>query len=165
MAGTRTEQLQKLWEMIREIRVAMLTTVEPSGELRSRPMATQEVQFDGDLYFFTQEHSPKVGEIKQDHDVCVTYSDNRHERWISVTGTASVITDHETIARYWNPTLQVWFPKGMNDPELALLKVSVREAEFWEAPPTKASQLVGMLGAAISGKEYDAGDHGKFELR
>ncbi len=58
-----TEQevnMSKLASMIRAIKVAMLTTVNPDGSLRSRPMATQEAPFDGTLWFFTRESSSTV---------------------------------------------------------------------------------------------------------
>ena len=61
------ESIKKLSEMIKDIEIAMLTTAEPDGSLRSRPMATQQFEFDGDLWFFTRASSPKVDEIEHEH--------------------------------------------------------------------------------------------------
>lgn len=63
----RNEHIKKLGELTKDIKFAMLTTVEPDGSLRSRPMATQQVEFDGDLWFFTGASSHKVHEIKPQH--------------------------------------------------------------------------------------------------
>lgn len=160
----RQEDMRKIAAMVKDVRIAMLTTVEEDGELRSRPMAMQEVEFDGDLWFFTREHSPKVDEVSKDKAVCVTLSDPRHQRYISLSGDAEPIRDHSKMAQLWKPTYKAWFPDGLADPELGLLKVKVRKAEYWDAPPSKVVQLLGAAKATMTGHEYDAGDHAKLDL-
>ena len=68
-------ELKKLGEIISGIKFAMLTTAEPDGTLHSRPMTTQQVEFDGDLWFFTNLHSPKVWETDQHRQVNVSFAD------------------------------------------------------------------------------------------
>jgi len=71
---SRADSIKTLREQIKDIDIAMLTTVERDGTLRSRPMATQQVEFDGDLWFFTYDSTPKVDEIAQERQVNVAYS-------------------------------------------------------------------------------------------
>lgn len=161
----RKEEFQKLQEMIKGIRIAMLTTVDDDGTLRSRPMATHDMEFDGDLWFFTQEHSAKVEEVQREHQVSVSYSDADKQRFVSVSGRAVLVTDPAKIRELWTPYLKAWFPKGIDDPELALLKVSVEKAEYWEGPASKIVQLLGFAKAALTGQQYDVGEHEKLNLQ
>jgi general stress protein 26 len=156
----------KLAELIKDIRIAMLTTVAPDGALRSRPMATQEESFDGDLWFFTSDDSPKTDEIAQEHQVNLSYADPKQNRYVSISGTG-VITRNPVKAReLWKPILKAWFPRGLEDPHLALLHVQVEHAEYWDAPSSKMVQLYGLAKAAISGTPpKNLGEHEKLNIR
>lgn len=161
----RNEDYKKLEEMIEGIRIAMLTTVDDDGTIRSRPMGTQDIEFNGDLWFFTKEHSAKVEEVQQEHQVNVAYADPGKNRYVSVSGRATLVTDPVKLKELWTPVLKAWFPDGLEDPELALLKVSVEKAEYWEGPSSKVVQLLGFAKAALTGKPYDTGEHEKLDLK
>jgi general stress protein 26 len=128
------ENVRKLREMIKGIEFAMLTTVEDDGSLRSRPMATQRIEFDGDLYFFTKVSAPKVDEVERDRNVCVSYAAPEDQRYVSMSGLARILHDRAKMEELWFPDLETWFPDGLKDPELALLWISVTQAEYWEGP-------------------------------
>jgi general stress protein 26 len=76
----RDAAVRKLGEMIKEIEVAMLTTVDDDGTLRSRPMVTQKTDFDGDLWFFTRADSPKVDEVRRAEAVNLSYATPAKDR-------------------------------------------------------------------------------------
>lgn len=156
--------IAKLADLIKDIRIAMLTTVEDSGELRSRPMATQEAEFDGVLWFFTKEHSTKVDEVQKERQVNVSFADPKSQTYVSTSGTAIVSTDKAKMKELWQPTLKAWFPEGLDDPELALLRVTIHQAEYWDTPPGLVVNLFGAAKAAVTGKEYQPGDHQKVSL-
>jgi general stress protein 26 len=130
-----TEQevnMKKLATMIRGIKIAMLTTVSPDGRLRSRPMATQEAEYDGTLWFFTQASSDKIGEILQFPQVNASYVSAGDHRYVSLSGRATLVQDAEKAKELWTPAHRAWFPLGLDDPELALLRVDVERAEYWD---------------------------------
>jgi general stress protein 26 len=133
----RADAIKTLGALIKDIKFAMLTTVEDDGSLRSRPMATQQAEFDGDLWFFTGASSAKVGEVQRDRQVNVSYADTDGQRYVSVSGTAQLVRDRAKIKELWNPIFKAWFPDGLDDPDLALLKVAVERAEFWDSPSSK----------------------------
>lgn len=162
--GTQKEHIAKLGEMIQDIDMAMMTTEDESGQLRSRPMSTQKTEFDGTLWFFTRESSAKVDEIQKERQVNLSYADPKHQRYVSVSGTAVLVQDHAKMAELWNPIYKAYFGSGLEDPDLALLKVTVTQAEYWDAPSSKVVQIAGFIKAAVTGKEYNAGDHDKIEL-
>ena len=81
---TQQESIEKLGDLINQINVAMLTTERSDGSLRSRPMMTQNKDFDGVLWFLTDKHTAKVDEIKSESQVNIAYSDPTNQRYISV---------------------------------------------------------------------------------
>jgi general stress protein 26 len=124
---------QNLGELVRGMNVALLTTACPDGSLRSRPMVALEPEPDGTLWFFTREHSSKVEEVEGHEEVNVSYADHPGQRYVSVSGKARPVRDRERMRRLWGPALLAWFPRGLDDPDLALLRVDVDRAEHWDA--------------------------------
>jgi len=162
----RADAITTLGELIKDIKFAMLTTVEDDGSLRSRPMGTQQAEFDGDLWFFTGAGSAKAGEIQRDRQVNVSYADTDHQRYVSVSGSAQLVRDRAKIEELWNPIFKAWFPNGLDDPDLALLKVTVERAEYWDSPSSKVVQLYGFVKAVATGKRPsdEIGDNEKLSF-
>ncbi|HEV2708184.1 MAG TPA: pyridoxamine 5'-phosphate oxidase family protein [Pyrinomonadaceae bacterium] len=163
--STRGESIRKLAEMIQGIEYAMLTTVEADGTLRSRPMATQQVEFDGDLWFFTHASDPKVDEVEREHNVNLAYASPEQQRYVSVSGKARLVRDPEKARELWNPAFKAWFPKGLEDPDLALLKVTVEKAEYWDSSQSAFVHLVGFIKAVATGESYQPGENEKLNLQ
>ncbi len=163
MERTREESIKKLGDMLESIDFAMLATFD-GGKIRSRPMSTQQVDFDGDLWFFTSDRTHKVEEIERDNRVCVAYAKPEDNVYVSVSGTAAVVKDRAKMEELWNPVHRAWFPEGLDDPTLCLLKVTVEEAEYWDSPSSTLVQLVGFVKAIATGQQADGGDHGKINL-
>jgi general stress protein 26 len=161
----RDEQIKKLAGMIKDIDFAMLTTVAEDGTLHSRPMSTQRVEFDGDLWFFTRASAHKVEEIEREHQVNVSYAKPEDQRYISVSGRAVVVRDRAKIEELWSPVLKAWFPEGPEDPDLALLKVSAARAEYWDSPASAVAHAVSFVKAVVTGTPTNPGENEKIELK
>ena len=161
----RDEHIKKLAEMIKDIDFAMLTTVAADGTLHSRPMSTQPVEFDGDLWFFTRASAPKVGEIEREHQVNVAYARPDEQRYVSVSGRATVVRDRAKIEELWSPELKAWFPKGLEDPDIALLKVSAERAEYWDSPSSAVAHAISFVKAIVTGTPASPGENEKIELK
>jgi general stress protein 26 len=160
----KKDAVAQLAELIQGIKVTMMTTVEADGCIRSRPMWTQNTDFDGELWFFTHDSAPKVDEVQGDHHVNLAYADASRDRYVSVSGIARLVRDKEKIHELWNPTLKAWFPKGVDDPDIALLCVSVNKAEYWDTPNKRMVQLVGFVKSVLTGEPYRPGGHEKLNL-
>lgn len=163
MEDKRQESIKKLNGLIKDVKVAMLTTID-WGVLRSRPMQTQEAEFDGTLWFFTSTDTHKADEIEKDRRVNVSYAAPDSNTYVSVSGMAEIIQDKEKIEDLWNPIYKAWFPKGLEDPTLCLLKVTVEQAEYWDSSSSTIVQVVGFVKALVTGERADGGDHGKVNL-
>jgi general stress protein 26 len=157
----------KLGELIKEVKIAMLTTMDDQGRHRSRPMGTQQVEFDGDLWFFTGSDSEKAREIAAHPQVNVSYADPGANRYVSVSGKATLVEDADKMEELWNPIFKAWFPDGLDDPTLTLLRVEVEEAEYWEAPPGAAGMVatvIGFVQGVVSGEQADIGENEKLQV-
>ena len=130
----KSNDLARLAALVRQIRTGMLTTLEVDGSLRSRPLETVELDREGRLWFFSQASSPKSARASRHHQVNVSYADPRDEDFASISGTARVVRDLEKMRSLWMPELGRWFPRGLEDPDLALLEVRIDKAEYWHAP-------------------------------
>jgi general stress protein 26 len=159
----------KLHDLIEDISVAMLVTVMPEGALRSRPMMTQAMRDEGELWFLTQEDSSIGHDLAQEHAVNVAYADAEHHRYVSVSGQATLTRDREKQQQLWKPGYERFFPRGPDDPDLALLKVRIESAEYWDSSHRKMRPL-GEAGTHDShpgadGASSDLGEHKKVEIR
>lgn len=163
MQETREEAIEKLGELIEGIDFAMLTTID-NGVLRSRPMSTQDFDFDGDLWFFTSSKTHKIEEIQKDNRVNVSYAAPDDNTYVSVSGTAEVVNDQAKIDEYWSEIHRAWFPEGKDSPDLVLLKVNVEQAEYWDSPSSTIVQVAGFLKALATGESADGGENKKIDL-
>jgi general stress protein 26 len=163
--SSHADEVKKLAELMKDIKFVMLTTVEPDGSLHSRPMVTQEVDFDGDLWFFTGAHSPKVWETDTHHQANVTFSNPEKNTYISASGPAMLVRDRKKMEELWKPAYKTFFPKGLEDPELSLLKVSVEKAEYWDSPSTALGRAFNFARAYVTKDPSKLGDHAKINLK
>ena len=162
--ANQDENIQKMRELIKDIRTCMLSTTNEAGRTHSRPMYTQQVEFDGDLWFFTYADSNKTREVGQHSEVNVSFSDDNE--WVSASGPANVMRDRAKIDELWREDLKAFFAKGKDDPNLTLLKVTVEEAEYWDSPSNAVVRLYGFAKAKLTGKPYqdEMIDHKKVSL-
>jgi general stress protein 26 len=161
----QNDSLQKLKELVEGIDFAMLTTITPEGALHSRPMSTQEMESDGTLWFFTRANAKKVDEIEHEHQVNASYSRPENHCYVSVSGRATLVRDSAKIRKLWKPAYKLWFPEGLDDPELALLRVQIESAEFWDADQSRMLKLALMIKSLATGQEYEPGQHGNITLK
>ena len=162
---TQEEAIAKLRDLIKKIDFAMLTTCDDDGTLRSRPMSTNgEVEFDGDLWFFTHASSHKVEEIERRPQVCASFARPDKQEYVSMSGRAELVLDKNKIKEMWKPELKAWFPDGPDDPDVALLKVHVSKAEYWDAPSSLAAHVFGLVKATLTGKPATPGEDVKVTL-
>lgn len=125
----------KLWELVRDIPVALLTT-DDRGTLRSRPMVAHQPTFDGTLWFFTRRSSHKSIELGDNYHVNLSYAAPAQNAYVSVSGLAQVVRDPAKQRELWNEEVARWIPADPADEDLALLKVEVQQAEYWSGPAT-----------------------------
>jgi general stress protein 26 len=158
------DQLQKVADLVEEIKFAMLTTEEPDGTLRSRPMATMQMDASGTLWFFTALSSPKIEEAEQHRQVNLSYARTDKQDYLSVSGTCEIVHDKDKMRALWTPWVKPWFPNGVDDPDLVLLKVTITEAEYWTAPGSAVVRLYGLAKGMLTGNTDALGESRKIVM-
>lgn len=165
MADTRAEHIAQLAELIKDVEVAMFTTTGVDGRLYSRPLTTQQVTFDGDLWFVITADSPKVAEIALDPRVNVAYASPSKNTYVSVAGRARVVDDRAKIEELWSPAMKLFFPGGKDDPNLRLIQVRADSAEYWDGPGTLLGTALSFVLSAVQDEPAPLADNGFIDLR
>lgn len=150
MTDSDSGDFSKLGELIRDIRVALLTTVDRDGCFHSRPVQTLEVEADRTLWFFTDWASPKVGELHHDVRVSLGYADPAKHTYVTVSGSATLFRDIKKAKQLWSTEQRIYYPDGPEDERLAVLRVFIERAEYWIAPG-RTSYLIAAMAAAVTG--------------
>ncbi len=157
------ESVEKVRELIGDIKVAMLTTTDDSGRMRSRPMYTQQTEFDGDIWFATSKSSSLVTELQRNAAVLVNYANPESQRFLVIAGDGVVVHDQSKIDELWNPAMKPWFNGGPTDPDLTLVKIESRHADFWDSPAAPVRWFQFLAGMA-TGKRPSGDQRGAVEL-
>ena len=151
MSDSTSENRQHVTDLVKQAKVAMLTTMKADGTHVSRPMALQEVAFDGDLWFFADKDSAKAAQIQAMPEVNVSFSDEKNHSWTSIAGRAQVVDDRQKAEELYTPVLKAWFPDGLETPGITLIKIEADTAEYWDAPTSTVAFIAGNLKAAVTG--------------
>ena len=148
------ETAQHLARLVESIDIAMFTTVGPGGYLVSRPLSTQAASFDGErLWFFVDATSPKVEEIRRNRKVNVAYASKDRNTYVSLAGDARLTRDDALVDRFWSDALKAFFPRGKGDPNLSLIEVSPRTAEYWDGPGSFLGKALTFVAARVTGND------------
>ena len=162
MTDTTTTEFEQVGKLISKARFAFVTTSASDGRLLSRPLAVLERDFDGDLYFFTMDPSPKTDQVSADSHVNASMQCG--DDYLSIAGTATVTRDPAMIDDLWNPYAEAWFEQGRDDPSVALLKVHADSAEYWTMDSPKPVSLIKYAKAIITGEQPGVATNKTVEL-
>ncbi len=159
----RDGDLHKLGDMIDDIEVAMMTTHAADGSLVSRPLQTLKIDANGEIIFFTAAKSHKVEELTDDAEVNLAYAHPGDQRYVSVRGRARLDRDEDTINELWSPAQKIFFPEGKDDPDLMVLRVRVRDANYWEAAGNFIARAFDFARGMLDDDPSDLGKQGHLE--
>lgn len=161
-----TERTQKLDELVNSFDTAMLVTQSLQGGLRARPMAIAEYGGTGALYFVTHAEDEKLEEVLQSPEVAVTLQ--RDDCHLSISGKARILTDKVLSEELWSSSMRLWFPDGVDDPEMTIIMVDPDWAEYWDRTGIRRMEFLWEAGKALlRGEKADddeLGGHAKVKL-
>jgi general stress protein 26 len=161
--SSHAESVERVRDLISDIKVTMLTTTGTDGRLHSRPMYTQETEFDGDLWFTTSLSSALVAEIRTTPTVLLNYANVDSQRFVVISGEAVLVHDQAKKDELWNPSLRMWFKGGPTDPDLVLVKIEAHRADFWDSPSAPVRWFQFLAGVA-TGKRPSGDERGAVAL-
>jgi general stress protein 26 len=174
---TATEKkLDELYELIDGIEIAMMTTRRPDGHLVSRPMATQGREAVADLWYVTDITTHKLDELERDPHVNLAFYNGRTREWVSVSGTATISQDRETIRRLYKPDWKAWFKEENqhndgggatrsdpragtpDDPRIALVLVEANSVTYLKVDKPRPVVLFEVLKAMVTHSKPNVGE-------
>lgn len=159
------EAILKLKELVKHESICHLCTNLTHLPIDTRPMSTQEVDDDGAIWFMTSKKTQQITDIQNDNKVQLFYSNTSNYEFLSVFGSASISTDKAKIKKLWTPLAKSWFTKGVNDPDITLIKVVPENTYYWDTKSSKLVSLVKMLVSTVTGKAPDDGVEGKLNVK
>jgi general stress protein 26 len=144
--------VEKLKDLVDDIKICLFcTNLKTDDGSTARPMATQEVDEEGNLWFFSGIDSDKNREVKENKNVQLFFSDPSKSTYLVVNGEAEVVIDHEKFEKYWNPLVKTWFKEGKDDPNLSLLKVVPNISYYWDVDGNRMVNFVKMIASVATG--------------
>jgi general stress protein 26 len=153
-------ELDELTKRIKDVKFGMFTTTDSEGRLTSRPLTSQQVDETGTMWFFVSDQEEFTRHLLNNPSVNVSFADVDDHLYVSVSGRAELTRDRAKMEELWKPSVKAWFPQGLDDPHVTLLKVSMQSAEYWDTGNSKMVTLFAMAKAAVTGKPpTDIGEH------
>jgi general stress protein 26 len=160
---SREEGIRKMRDLAMDAKVCHFVTALDQKPLSTRPMATQEVDEQGNFWFLSQKSSHKNHDITEDPEVQLLYSNVGSSEYLSVFGYAEEIKDPSRLEELWSPVAKTWFNEGKDDPELTILKVNAADAYYWDTKNNKMIQLLKIAAGSVAGKSFDDGIEGNIQ--
>jgi general stress protein 26 len=165
MQAPENKGIEKLVEMVKDIRSCILITNPiKAGNLSGRPMGVNTVDEDGTMWFFTKKSSNKVDEIEDDSEVSISIIDDGNSKYLMINGHAKLVDNKAKMEELWNPFVKAWFPDGLEDPDITLIKVTPEEAHYWDSSSSMMVNMFRMVKAIVTGKESEGGEYGKINI-
>lgn len=159
------EAIDKIRELAKDANICHFVTNLQQLPLAARPMATQEVDDAGAIWFISDKNSDKNQDIQKDSRVQLFYSANGKYEYLSIYGTAEVIFDRDKIHELWTDFAKAWFPGGEDDPSVSLIKVTPQDGYYWDTKNNKLISLIKIAASIVSGGgKDDNGIEGKLEV-
>lgn len=158
------DTVSKIKTIVDHTNTCMFCTGLEEIPFSTRPMATQEVDDDGNIWFLSGKDSHKNQDVQQDHQVQLIYANPDKSEYLSVTGMATIYTDREKIEAVWSPMAKAWFTEGKDDPNLTVIRVRPQQGYYWDTKNGKMVSLIKIAAGAITGTTMDDGIEGKLKL-
>ncbi len=157
--------IKKMAELIKKAETCFFTTTDRNGgHAATRPMAVQEVDEQGNLWFLSADDSHKNAEIQANPTVRLYFQGDPHSDFLTLEGIATISRDKAKIKELWKFILKTWFTEGENDPRITVIKIAPSQGYYWDNKHGKAIAGVKMLIGAATGITLDDSIEGKIKV-
>jgi general stress protein 26 len=147
-----------LFQVLGEVRAGMLGVKE--SEQSMQPMTHFVEESQEAIWFVTSLQSDLVRAVGMggQAEYCVIGEDHRFHA--SIVGAIEQSQDRPQLERIWSPFVGVWFDGGVDDPDVALLKFTLREAAVWTSTGNPLVYGLELMRAQVqAGHKPDVGEH------
>jgi general stress protein 26 len=159
------EAIDMVKKLVKEINICLFcTNLKTDDGATVRPMSTQDVDDEGNLWFFSDKNSSKNKEIEEDSRVQLFYSDPTKSAYLVLNGEAEIIIDYDKVEELWTPLVKAWFKEGKDDPNISIVKVSSKSAYYWDTEGNKMINFFKMLASVATGSTLLDAKEGALKL-
>jgi general stress protein 26 len=161
-----SEATARVRELLGKFRSVMLTTIEPRQCL-TRPMGLmgKAEHFSGALWFFTDTKSRKVDQIRRGATTFLVLQSDEEDTYLQLNGEATIDTDKDRMAQLYTPLLRTWFPDGLEDPNLTLIRFDASDGQYWTSKAGMLEVFAAFAKSVVTGTPGQGGEMGEVELR
>ena len=146
------EGVEKLKEMVDKIDMCLFCThLKTDDGSKARPMSTQQVDENGNIWFFSEMSSDKNKEIAQNENVQLFFSSPSKSCYLVVNGKAKIIVDKTKIEELWTPLAKIWFKGGKDDPAISIIKVKPTNCYYWDTDGNRMINFLKMIVSVATG--------------
>lgn len=160
------EALNEVRSLLPKFRCAMLTTIGEDGCF-TRPMGVQgkPEEFHGTFWFFTDRRSAKARQIERGDRTLLVFQNDAEDTYLQLNGSASIVRDTDRMKELFNPFIKTWFPDGLDDPNLTLIRFEALNGQYWTSAAGMLQVLAAFTKAVITGRPGMGGEMGDVTLR
>jgi general stress protein 26 len=159
------DALAKLRELLKGFPIAFMVTVD-RGEVTARPIGVvgDHAAFDGTLWFITDKRSRKVQAIDSGATTTLLFQNDKDGAYLQLTGRASVVEDAEKLKELYTTLQRTWFPKGLDDPDITLVRFDADAGNYWDSHNSLARLAVAFAKSIVTGSPGQSGHAGIAKL-
>ncbi|MES2696673.1 MAG: pyridoxamine 5'-phosphate oxidase family protein [Verrucomicrobiota bacterium] len=156
-----TAAAQKIREIAKSARICFFGTSPGKHPLDVVPMAVQDVDEAGNLWFLSGRSSQKNRHIAEDPRVQLLFANVGDSDYLSLHGVATISDSRADKEAHWTPIAKTWFTGGIDDPEVTVIKVEPSDGYYWDTEHGKMVATLKMAIGALTGKTMDDSVEGK----
>lgn len=152
---------EKVTELLANFPIAFMVTVA-DGTLTARPIGIvgDQGKFDGTLWFITDKRSRKVAAIETGALTTLLFQNDKAGAYLHLTGRAAVVENRARLEELYTTLQRTWFPKGLDDPDITLVKFDVEEGNYWDSHDSYLRLALAFAKSIVTGAPGKSGNAG-----
>ena len=157
------EAIEKIKDLTEKAGICFFTT-KVGHDAHSIPMALQEVDEHGTLWFISAIDSTHNQNISEDSTVQLHFQNDSSYEYVFIKGNAKISQDRALIDKYYSSFADAWF-EGKDDSRVTVIGVSPEDGYYYETKDNKIFAMAKMVFAAVTGsKNEDGGIEGGLKV-
>ena len=162
---TGEDALTKIRELLKQFPIAFMVTAQDNA-IVARPIGVvgDHAAFDGSLWFITDRRSRKVQAIQGGATTALLFQNDREGAYLHLTGRAVVVEDAERLKQLYTPVQRTWFPDGLDDPHMTLLRFDASTGNYWDGHASMLRLAFALAKSVMTGTPGASGNAGIAEI-
>ena len=163
---SKQDNIDKVQAIVKDVKFAMMTTINKKGDLHAWPMTTSETSIGGkEIWFIGDKTTDVVKDIQDNARIGLSYATQDDKNYVSVSANAELPTDKAKLEELWSPVYNAFFEHGIDDENVQLIKVVPHGVECWISGSSTINMFKMIAAAVQEGKTAeDIGETFKIEL-